>query len=718
MAPTRVPPVPLLLQLLDRPIIEAFLAHVQPLARTGVGVLDEHGRPLLWTSPFPCACGSRTRSTPAPALELPAPRPASPTTLTCDCGAAFWVAPAELPGGQLLGYAVAGPLAQRRQGAQRYSASAGQGTRDQARVAALALHDFLAAVSAQAASVADLAQRYEEREDSAQQAALLASLYALAARAGQEPGAIGKMAQLIAEAVDADAAACDVVDSGFSGPGEDLRVRGTWGYITAAGRHHRSRLGQGLSGRVAQGQALLCTDMLADARLYLTAATVREGLHSYAGVPLWRAGQPRGSLNVYRRRIQAFTEADLQLLATLAPAIDHALDLEDLWQESRLQADQLQAEAQGRAGTTAALGQVAALQAALTTLADSGASLATAVQTIAEVLEAQVAVLDAFGNPLAAAGTPDPAAPSAPLVVVGQSLGSLVVHLPAPMAPLAEHIAVAAAAGLSGLLARPQREEELRRQLGQGFLVDLLHGAAPTDEARLLCALLGLDLARSYRVAVLAGVTDPLQLTALAARLPASAWAVTEQCGVLVVPAGPPRELLEAALAQGSLAEAVVTVGSPGQLPADLHRSFTAAYRTLDIARARTPRRPLFYEDLGIYGLLYQAVDAGALRDFAYQNLQALLDYDRETRSELVQTLAALLQQGGHIRRAAADLHVHVNTLLYRKRKLEELLGVSIDDGEVRQRLHLALSTLAVQGAVPLPTRAPAPQPQRRRADA
>jgi PucR-like helix-turn-helix protein len=55
--------------------------------------------------------------------------------------------------------------------------------------------------------------------------------------------------------------------------------------------------------------------------------------------------------------------------------------------------------------------------------------------------------------------------------------------------------------------------------------------------------------------------------------------------------------------------------------------------------------------------------------------LGALERHDSEGHGELVRSLEALLQNGEHWARAAADLGVHRNTLRYRIRRVEELSG-------------------------------------------
>jgi DNA-binding PucR family transcriptional regulator len=57
----------------------------------------------------------------------------------------------------------------------------------------------------------------------------------------------------------------------------------------------------------------------------------------------------------------------------------------------------------------------------------------------------------------------------------------------------------------------------------------------------------------------------------------------------------------------------------------------------------------------------------------------------------LVQTLRAYLDSFGDIAAAAAQLHVHPNTVRYRARRIETLLSTSLADPDVRLLLSLGL---------------------------
>jgi hypothetical protein len=76
--------------------------------------------------------------------------------------------------------------------------------------------------------------------------------------------------------------------------------------------------------------------------------------------------------------------------------------------------------------------------------------------------------------------------------------------------------------------------------------------------------------------------------------------------------------------------------------------------------------------------------------------LQALAPVARE---RLEQTLLAWLRHGGNVPAAAAELHVHRQTVRYRLGRLRELLGDALDDPDRRLELELALRGRGVESS-------------------
>ncbi len=85
--------------------------------------------------------------------------------------------------------------------------------------------------------------------------------------------------------------------------------------------------------------------------------------------------------------------------------------------------------------------------------------------------------------------------------------------------------------------------------------------------------------------------------------------------------------------------------------------------------------------------------------------LGAILDYDAAHDSQLVASLQAFLSHNRSWQRAAATLHVHKQTLVYRMRRVEELTGRRLDRTQDVVELWLALQAAEASGSLgPGPT--------------
>jgi purine catabolism regulator len=113
------------------------------------------------------------------------------------------------------------------------------------------------------------------------------------------------------------------------------------------------------------------------------------------------------------------------------------------------------------------------------------------------------------------------------------------------------------------------------------------------------------------------------------------------------------------------------------------------AERALTVARRRD-RGLVEHGDIGAGSVLPLLTDE-ALRSFSEALLRPLHEHDATSRGDLEASLRAWLARHGQWDAAATDLGVHRHTLRYRMRRVEELLGRSLDDPDTRMELWLAL---------------------------
>ncbi|WP_233645558.1 PucR family transcriptional regulator [Streptomyces sp. BSE6.1] len=145
-------------------------------------------------------------------------------------------------------------------------------------------------------------------------------------------------------------------------------------------------------------------------------------------------------------------------------------------------------------------------------------------------------------------------------------------------------------------------------------------------------------------------------------------------------------------LAGGDEESLVVGLSAPSG-PIAASAAYKQAEQALSVARRRG-RVCVEHEHLAAGSVLPLLAD-DAVRAFADGLLRALHDHDATGRGDLVASLRAWLSRHGQWDAAAADLGVHRHTLRYRMRRVEEILGRSLDDPDVRMELWLALKATA-----------------------
>ncbi|MGI5136517.1 MULTISPECIES: PucR family transcriptional regulator [unclassified Streptomyces] len=141
--------------------------------------------------------------------------------------------------------------------------------------------------------------------------------------------------------------------------------------------------------------------------------------------------------------------------------------------------------------------------------------------------------------------------------------------------------------------------------------------------------------------------------------------------------------------------ELVVGLSAPAG-PIAVAVAYKQAEQALSVARRRG-RSLVEHEELAAGSVVPLLAD-DAVRAFADGLLRALREHDATGRGDLVASLRAWLSRHGQWDAAAADLGVHRHTLRYRMRRVEEILGRSLDDPDVRMELWLALKASASAG--------------------
>lgn len=132
-----------------------------------------------------------------------------------------------------------------------------------------------------------------------------------------------------------------------------------------------------------------------------------------------------------------------------------------------------------------------------------------------------------------------------------------------------------------------------------------------------------------------------------------------------------------------------VSVGSVVRQISNLSLSYHQA-SAINILAKREEKGVVYYEKLGVYKLLINGTPRSVLEAFYEETLGPLEEYDNSHTSNLMETLYYYLEHECSIKKTADHEVVHRNTILYKFNKIEQILGISINDEEDKLAILMA----------------------------
>jgi sugar diacid utilization regulator/putative methionine-R-sulfoxide reductase with GAF domain len=504
--------------------------------------------------------------------------------------------------------------------------------------------------------------------------------------------------------------------------------------------------GKGITGAVALArQPLSISDVANDPRFEWIAGLDEERFTSMLSVPILAGPRIVGVLNVQTVMRREFRADELAVLSAIAGALAGVLERSELQHRLEVQLVEIQLSQTVHERFT----ELALSGAGLPRILDAIASLAGGEVGLYDPLGFHLehgagpglAVRRLNVPPsLAGPGSPAPVEinltrPRQDLILSPVRAGDELVAVLAVDGQLAEagagkrraleHGATVVALELLKERAEAEVERRLRGDLLEGLLAP---GQSSDDITRLAVRAERLG----YRIPDRAWVlvlepdddrtlatfqTQPLQerlqrdLTELAQRrFPGSLVVARATYSVLLIPARGPsprgasadtslagleefsRAVLELARGLGRRLGFSVGLGNLAVSALELSRAHEEARQALRLSRrAGGAGQVTSYRSLGALRLLLEVRDPEVLRRFVEETLGPILVYARNHRTPLLPTLEALVAQRWNQRGAGRQLHVHINTMAYRVQRIQDLLGVSLDDAETRVVLSVAL---------------------------
>lgn len=123
----------------------------------------------------------------------------------------------------------------------------------------------------------------------------------------------------------------------------------------------------------------------------------------------------------------------------------------------------------------------------------------------------------------------------------------------------------------------------------------------------------------------------------------------------------------------------------------DLHKSYNEARLAMTLTRLMGKKNFVRqFSEMGVFTCLFSS-NLDVLKKFALITLGKLLDYDQTNNTQLLDTLRQLLDNNINLKCTADQLCIHVNTVDYRIKKVEELLNVDFSTIETRVNLYIAI---------------------------
>ncbi|OLF13175.1 CdaR family transcriptional regulator [Actinophytocola xinjiangensis] len=187
--------------------------------------------------------------------------------------------------------------------------------------------------------------------------------------------------------------------------------------------------------------------------------------------------------------------------------------------------------------------------------------------------------------------------------------------------------------------------------------------------------------ARRARVAALVGVVDDISVRAL--------LSLTPQADESSVVCRLAREIHQTA---SSVPPVVVAVGTTVESVTDARRSLVEAAHVAKAALRSAAERPYHrLDDVRLRGLLHLLADDDRVSAFAARELGPLLARDAAHASRLLAALRHFCEHGGNKSAAASAAHMSRTAYYQQLARVEQVLGVSLDDPESVLSLHVAL---------------------------
>jgi PAS domain S-box-containing protein len=131
-----------------------------------------------------------------------------------------------------------------------------------------------------------------------------------------------------------------------------------------------------------------------------------------------------------------------------------------------------------------------------------------------------------------------------------------------------------------------------------------------------------------------------------------------------------------------------IGISGTSSIPLNLKESYEKANQAAIVAAAVNEAAVVHFDDIGIYDVAFQLLNDKSTCNMVQSTIGRLAEYDQARRSNLLLTLDYILADMS-LKTIARKLFIHHNTAIWRKRRIEVLLGMSLDKLETKALLIL-----------------------------
>lgn len=449
-----------------------------------------------------------------------------------------------------------------------------------------------------------------------------------------------------------------------------------------------------------------------------------EGIQALVGVPLLYDDTVIGLLFVADRYNRFHTALNITILSTLATHAAVAINNAKAFEDARTALSRADLAIAERDHHAQEMQNAAEAHEQLTSLLATGASLGKLSQTIAQLLNCSVVVVDEASQTIVRAKALGYAGLAAESYVPNSTHSAAITQAVRESRTTGRSVAAyrndgelcrvmaviggnempgaillfrhedfgdvarrtfERSASIVGIVLLSQERSEARKRRDVSTLVRTLISPRQDEPAitRDRAERFGLDLSQPLTLILIGmdGLTPEFVARRLQAGTQSSRLILDEVDGVIAIlcgaSVGPDISREFSAMAKGEFGEAYCGVMSrPVQAPSEIPALYAALRRGLGILRRIGLRGKVVQQnEMAIYSVLFETHDRTSLDAFLDGSIGALLEHDERRGANLAETLLTYLDSHQNATTTATQLGLHVNTVRQRLGTIDELLG-------------------------------------------